>query len=96
MSYSSNRVTQQVFDRLRYFVRKSQLNRTRLMCCVIRYAAVHNFTSVVCLLTILMKVNIKRIFHGVMVRIGKVEPEGRAVRSGPDLSKVQITGLSEG
>ena len=39
---------------------------------------------------------IKRIFHGVMVRIEKVEPEGRRVRSGQSLSKVQITGLPEG
>ena len=38
----------------------------------------------------------KRIFHGVMVRIGKVEPEGWPVRSGPSFSEVQITGLHEG
>ena len=38
----------------------------------------------------------KRIFHGVMVRIGKVEPEGWPVRSGPSFSEVQITGLPEG
>ena len=38
----------------------------------------------------------KRIFHGVMVRIGKVEPEEWPVRSGPSFSKVQITGLPEG
>ena len=39
---------------------------------------------------------IKRIFHGVMVRIGKVEPEGWPARSGPSFSEVQITGLPEG
>ena len=38
----------------------------------------------------------KRIFHGVIVRIGKVEPEGWPVRSGPSFSEVQITGLPEG
>ena len=38
----------------------------------------------------------KRIFHGVMVTIGKVEPEGWPVRSGPSFSEVQITGLPEG
>ena len=37
----------------------------------------------------------KRIFHGVMVRIGKVEPEGWPVRSGPSFSEVQITNLPE-
>ena len=42
------------------------------------------------------KSKIKRIFHGVMVRIGKVEPEGWPVRSGPSFSEVQITGLPEG
>ena len=39
---------------------------------------------------------IKRIFHGVMVRIGKVEPEGWPGRSGPSFSEVQITCLPEG
>ena len=39
---------------------------------------------------------IKRIFRGVMVRIGKVEPEGWPVRSGPSFSEVQITGLPKG
>ena len=38
----------------------------------------------------------KRIVHGVMVRIGKVEPEGWPVRSGPSFSEVQIIGLPEG
>ena len=36
----------------------------------------------------------KIIFHGIMVRIWKVEPEGRPVRSG--LCEVQIIGLPEG
>ena len=31
-----------------------------------------------------------------MVRIGKAEPEGKPVTSGPGLSEVQITGLPEG
>ena len=39
---------------------------------------------------------IKIIFHGVMVRIGKVKPKGWSVRSGPSFSEVQITGLPEG
>ena len=39
---------------------------------------------------------IKRLFHGVMVRIGKAETEGWPVRSGPSFSDVQITGLPEG
>ena len=38
----------------------------------------------------------KRIFHGVMVRIWKVEPKGRPFRSGPSFREVQITGLHEG
>ena len=32
----------------------------------------------------------------VMVRVGKVEPEGRPVRSGQSLCEFQLTGLSEG
>ena len=44
----------------------------------------------------LVQLGIKRIFHGVMVRIGKVEPEGWPARSGPSFSDVQITGLPEG
>ena len=43
-----------------------------------------------------MYIQIKRIFHGIMVRIGKVEPEGWPVRSGPSFSEVQKTGLPEG
>ena len=31
-----------------------------------------------------------------MVKIGKVEPEGRPVRSGPSFSEVRITGLPKG
>ena len=31
-----------------------------------------------------------------MVRIGKVESQGRPARSGPSFRKVQITGLPEG
>ena len=38
----------------------------------------------------------KRIFHGVMVRIGKVEPKGWPVRSGPSSSEIQIAGLPVG
>ena len=36
---------------------------------------------------------IKRIFHGVMVMLGEVEPEVWNVRSGPSFSEVQITGI---
>ena len=38
----------------------------------------------------------KRIFHRVMVRIEKVEPEGIPVKSGLSFREVQITGLPEG
>ena len=40
---------------------------------------------------------IKSIFSDVIVRIGKVEPEGRpVVRYGPSFSEVKITGLFDG
>ena len=45
---------------------------------------------------IVIEIWIKRIFHGVMVRIEKVEPEGWPVRSGPSFCEGQITGLYEG
>ena len=51
-------------------------------------------------LTLILRLNwtcrIKRIFHGVMMRIEKVEPEGRPVRSWPSFSEVQIPGFPEG
>ena len=39
---------------------------------------------------------IKRIYHGLIVRIEKAKPEGRPFRFGPSFSKVKNNGLPEG